>query len=358
MKQHSHTISIAGREIGSQFPPYVVAEMSGNHNGDINRAFAIMEAAKDAGADAIKLQTYTAETITIDCDGPGFQISEGLWKGRTLFELYGEAHTPWEWHEALFAKGKELGITVFSSPFDPTSIELLESLDAPAYKIASFEIVDIPLIEKAAATGKPLIISTGMASQQEAHDAVMAARKAGNGGVILLHCTSGYPTPVQDANLVTMSQLAEDFEVAVGLSDHTYGTVVSVAATALGACFIEKHFTLSRADGGPDADFSLEPAELLALTTDCRAAWLARGEVNYGAAGSEKGSVEFRRSLYAVKDIAAGEVFTETNTRSIRPGYGLKPVHLYEIIGSKAVVDIKRGTPMQWSLIEETSPNT
>jgi N-acetylneuraminate synthase len=348
-------IVIAGCRIGPGHPPYVIAEMSGNHNGDINRAFALLEAAKKAGADAVKLQTYTADTITIDHSGPGFRIEGGLWDGRTLYDLYREAHTPWDWHPRLFARARELGITVFSSPFDPTAINFLETLGAPAYKIASFEIVDLPLIERAAKTGKPLIISTGIAGIGEIGEAVEAARGAGCRELALLHCTSGYPTPPEDSNLRTIPNLADAFGVVAGLSDHTPGTAVPVAAVALGASLIEKHFTLRRADGGPDAAFSLEPEELTALVANCRTAWTALGKVNYELEASEKGSKIFRRSLYAVKDIPAGAPLTPDNVRSIRPGYGLPPKHLPEIIGRRAGRAIARGTPLSWSLLEPGS---
>jgi N-acetylneuraminate synthase len=345
-------ITIAGRRIGPGHPPYVIAEMSGNHNGDINRAFALLEAAKKAGADAVKLQTYTADTITIDHDGPGFRIEGGLWKGRTLYELYQEAHTPWEWHPQLFVRARELGITVFSSPFDPTAVEFLETLDAPAYKIASFEVVDLPLIEQAAKTGKPLIISTGMADLGEVGDAVAAARAAGCREIALLHCTSAYPTPPEDSNLRTIPHLAEAFGVVAGLSDHTPGTAVPVAAVALGASLIEKHFTLRRADGGPDAAFSLEADELTALVTDCRTGWIALGRVNYEVEASERRSRAVRRSLYVVRDVPAGGQLTADNVRSIRPGHGLAPKHLPDVLGRRATRAISRGTPLAWSLIE------
>jgi pseudaminic acid synthase len=347
----SSDFRIAGRAIGPDQPPYIVAELSGNHNGDINRAFALIEAAKKAGADAVKLQTYTADTLTIDHDGPEFRIGEGLWAGRKLYELYQDAHTPWEWHEALFKKGRKLGIAVFSAPFDPSAVDFLESLDAPAYKIASFEIVDLPLIEKVASTNKPLIISTGMANAEEIGDAVAAARRGGNGPIILLHCVSGYPTQPRDSNLRTISDMRERFETSVGLSDHTLGTAVSVAAVSLGAVLIEKHVTLARADGGPDAAFSLEPDELALLCRSCRDAWAALGSVNYERKESEVGNVVFRRSLYAVTDIDAGEVITTATVRSIRPGYGLAPRHLPEILGKRAKVRIARGTAMSWDLI-------
>lgn len=343
--------SIAGREIGPDRPPYVIAEMSGNHNGDIGRAFALIEAAQAAGADAVKLQTYTADTITIDHDGPGFTIEGGLWHGRRLHELYQEAHTPWDWHPRLFEKAAEVGITLFSSPFDPTAVDFLETLGAPAYKVASFEIVDTPLVAHMARTGKPLIVSTGLASPEDIADAVEAARGAGGGGLILLHCTSGYPTPPSQMHLRTMADLGARHGALVGLSDHTMGTAVSVAAVALGACVIEKHFTLARADGGPDAAFSLEPDELARLTRDCRDAWEALGSVHYEEVAAEAASREHRRSLYVVADVRRGESLTTDNIRSIRPGHGLAPKHLHAILGRPAARDLKRGEPLAWDLI-------
>ena len=344
-------IVLDGRKVGQGNAPYVIAEISGNHNGDINRAFALIEAAKLAGADAVKLQTYTADTITIEHDGPGFVIEGGLWHGRRLHDLYQEAHTPWDWHEALFARGRELGITVFSTPFDSTAVELLESVACPVYKVASFELVDIPLIRRMAATGKPMIMSTGMASLAEIAEAVAAAREEGCKQLVVLHCVSGYPAPAEDANLRTIPHLAEAFDVVSGLSDHTHGIGVAVASIALGACVIEKHFTLRRADGGPDADFSLEPEELAALVQNCRLAWQALGRVNYDLKGSERGNMCFRRSLYVVCDIAAGEELTEANVRSIRPGYGLAPKLLPVILGRRARHPIQRGTPLSWELL-------
>lgn len=342
--------SIAGRSIGPSHSPYVIAELSGNHNGDIGRALALIDAAKAAGADAVKLQTYTADTITLDHDGPGFTIKGGLWDGRRLHELYREASTPWEWHEKLFAHARSTGITCFSSPFDPTAIAFLEKLNAPAYKIASFEIVDTPLIRIAAKTGKPLIISTGMASPGEISEALDAAKEST--GAVLLHCISAYPAPAEDANLARIPALAAKYGCAIGLSDHTLGIEVSIAAVALGACVIEKHITLQRADGGPDAAFSLEPNELAALVKGVRTAHAALGRADYGRAVSEEGNVAFRRSLYAVKDIPAGETITEENVRSIRPGYGLAPKHLPEILGRKAKRGILRGTPISRDLME------
>lgn len=325
--------------------------MSGNHNGDIARAFAIMEAAKDAGADAVKIQTYTADTITINHDGPGFRIEGGLWEGRTLYELYTEASTPWDWHPALFDKGRDLGITVFSSPFDSTAVDFLEGLAVPAYKIASFELIDLPLIRKVAATGKPMILSTGMANTDEIHEAVAAARDAGAVDLALLHCVSGYPTPTTESNLRTLLDFATRFDTVIGLSDHTLGTVPAIAAVALGAAIIEKHFTLSRADGGPDAAFSLEPQELKQLCYDSKTAWQALGEAGSARKPSERENMMFRRSLYAVQSIRAGELFTEDNVRSIRPGFGLAPKYYPDILGQTATKEISRGTPLDWNLV-------
>lgn len=344
-------IAIGGRLIGQSEPPYIIAELSGNHNGDITRALRLIEAAKEAGADAVKLQTYTADTITIDHNGPGFLITEGPWSGRSLYELYKEAHTPWEWHPALFARCRELALTVFSSPFDETAIEFLEGLDVPAYKIASFEIIDIPLIRCAAATGKPLIISTGMATVAEIADALNAAQSGGAAGVVLLHCVSGYPTPIEDVNLATVQDLRSRFDVPIGLSDHTLSTAVPVAAVALGAAVIEKHLTLRRSDGGPDAAFSLEPDELKCMVRDCHTSWKALGRATYERERSELPNVIFRRSLYVVTDVRRGEEFTSANVRSIRPGYGMPPKELTSVLGRRAARDIARGTPLSPDLI-------
>lgn len=360
MREHMNDrICISGRMAGAGQPPYVIAELSANHNGSLERALATVEAAARVGANAIKLQTYTADTLTIDHDGPGFCIESGLWEGRTLYELYKEAHLPWDWHEALFKKGHELGIAVFSSPFDDTAVDFLEELGCPAYKIASFEIVDLQLIRKAASTGKPLIISTGMANEAETAEAVQAAREGGCKQLVLLHCISGYPTAPEDANLLTIPDMAQRFNIPVGLSDHTPGTTVAVAAVALGACVIEKHFTLSRADGGPDSSFSLEPGELKQLCRDAATAWQAMGRASYEHKESEKDNVIFRRSLYAIEDIRAGQTFTVKNVRSIRPGFGLAPKHLSEIVGQHATCDIARGTPLGWTLVtrSQTTPD-
>ena len=347
------TIEIAGRKIGPSYPPYVIAEVSGNHNGDINRAKELLEAAKDAGVDAVKMQTYTADTITIDHRGEGFEITQGLWKGRTLYELYDEAHTPWEWHAELFERARKLQLTIFSSPFDTSAVDFLESLNVPAYKIASFELVDIPLVKAIATTGKPLIMSTGMAGITEISEAVEAATSAGCERMALLHCVSGYPTPPLDANVKTVADLALRFGVVAGISDHTIGIGVSVAAVALGASIVEKHFTLKRSDGGPDAAFSLEPNELKTLVNECRSAWESLGDVNYSVKPSEQQNLQFRRSLYVVADVRKGESFTPENVRSIRPGYGLSPKQLPEVLNRKASCNIACGTPLSIDMIED-----
>lgn len=344
-------IEIAGRKIGPDFIPYIIAELSANHNGDINRAFQIMEEAKKAGADAIKLQTYTHETITIDCDSEDFQINGGLWDGQTLYELYKGAHMPWEWHRPLFEKAKELEITIFSSPFDYSAVDLLEELGAPAYKIASFELIDLPLIKRVAQTGKPMIMSTGMANEEEIAEAIQTARENGCKELVILHCVSGYPAPADQYNLRTIADMAERFDVLAGLSDHTIDNATAVASVALGACLIEKHVTLDRNGGGPDDSFSLEPHELADLCKDTKTAWTALGKVNYERTEAEKGNVKFRRSLYVVKDVKAGEKITSENVRSIRPGFGLAPKYLEQVLGRTAKVDIHRGTPLSFEFI-------
>ncbi|BDI60597.1 pseudaminic acid synthase [Qipengyuania nanhaisediminis] len=344
-------IAIAGRKIGKAHEPYVICELSGNHNGSLDRAMALLEAAAATGADAIKMQSYTADTITIDHDGPGFTVEGGLWDGRTLYDLYGEAQTPFEWHEPLFRRARELGVTLFSSPFDHSAVDMLEELDAPAYKIASFEAVDLPLVAYVASKGKPMIISTGMANLEEIGEAVRTARENGCEEIVLLHCVSSYPAPDEQSNVRTVPDLAERFGVVSGLSDHTFGSAVAVASIALGGCVVEKHCTLRRADGGPDSAFSLEPQEFTALVEDCKRAWRSLGEATYDLQGSESASVQFRRSLYVVEDIAAGEPLSAHNVRSIRPGQGLAPRHMPEILGRKAARDLKRGEPLDWPMM-------
>jgi pseudaminic acid synthase len=346
------TVTIGGRAIGEGQPPYIVAELSANHGGSLPRAIEVLEAAKAAGADAIKLQTYTADTMTIDHDGPDFRIKGGLWDGRQLYELYKEAHTPWDWHAALFAKGRELGIPVFSTPFDASAVEFLEKLNPPAYKVASFELLDIPLVKRIASTGRPVIMSTGMASEKEIEESVKAFRAAKGGKLILLHCVSAYPTPIEQSNLRRIPELAQEFECPVGLSDHTLGVEVAIASVALGACLIEKHFTLDKSDGGPDSSFSLEPDELRALVRGAKAAFDALGTGEPARAEVEKSTMVFRRSIYVVRDIGAGEVFSEQNVRIIRPGYGLAPREMPNVLGRKAKRALSRGTALTKDAIE------
>jgi N-acetylneuraminate synthase len=340
-------ITIAGRPIGPDHPPYVIAEISANHNGRMETAIELIDAAKEAGAAAVKLQTYRPDTITLDSDAEEFRIHGGLWDGRTLYELYEEAHTPWDWHRPLFAHARKRGITIFSSPFDTSAVDLLEDLGAPAYKIASFEAVDLPLIRYVAATGKPMIISTGMADADEIAEAVAAAREGGCKELALLHCVSGYPAPAADYNLRTIPDMIERFGVVTGLSDHTLDNATAIASVALGAAVIEKHFTLDRSGGGPDDSFSLEPGELAALVSGTRTAWEALGAVDYGRKSSEQGNVQFRRSLYFVKDLQAGDVITEDAVRSVRPGYGLAPKFLPEVIGRRVLADVKKNTAVK-----------
>jgi pseudaminic acid synthase len=346
------SVDIAGRRLGSDFEPYVICELSGNHNGSLDRALELLDVAAATGADAIKIQSYTADTITLDHDSPDFRIQGGLWDGRRLYDLYGEAQTPFEWHEALFARARELGITLFSTPFDESAVDLLEELGSPAYKIASFEAIDLPLIAYVAAKRKPMIISTGMANLDEIGDAVRTARDNGCNQIVLLHCVSSYPAPDEQSNLRTVPDLAERFGVVTGLSDHTFGSAVAVASIALGGCVVEKHFTLRRADGGPDSAFSLEPEEFKSLVVDCKRAWRALGKATYDLQGCEKGSLAFRRSIYVVRDIAAGEELTSENVRSIRPGYGLPPKHLPDVLGRRAARDLKRGEALDWALVQ------
>ncbi|WP_323835292.1 pseudaminic acid synthase [Photorhabdus africana] len=344
-------ITINGRKIGPNEPPYIIAELSANHNGDINRAIKIMTLAKEAGADAIKLQTYTPDTITMNCDSDEFQINGGLWDGQTLYQLYKSAYMPWEWHIPLFKKAEELGITIFSSPFDFTAIDFLEELNAPAYKVASFEIVDLPLIKRIAQTKKPMIISTGMANEDEILEAINTARENGCEELIVLHCVSGYPAPADQYNLRTISDISRKFNVLSGLSDHTIDNATAVASVALGACLIEKHVTLDRNGGGADDSFSLEPKELELLCKDTKTAWLSLGNVNYEKTEAEKGNVKFRRSLYAVRDIAKGEKLTPENIKSIRPGFGLPPKYYEDVLGKHANIDIKAGTALKFDII-------
>jgi pseudaminic acid synthase len=346
-------LHINKREIGPGRPAYVVAELSANHGGSFETAAATVRAMKEAGADAVKVQTYTADTLTIACDGPPFKIGGGtLWDGKTLHELYAEACMPWEWQPKLSALARELGLDFFSSPFDDSAVEFLERLEVPAYKIASFELVDLPLIRRVAKTGKPLIMSTGMAAVAEIDEALSAARHAGAKEICLLKCTSAYPASPNDMNLLAVAELRNRFDVPVGISDHTLGSTVPVAAIALGACLIEKHFILSRNMGGPDAPFSMEPAEFKEMAGAVRIAEQALGRATLGVSEAEAGSRQFRRSLFVVKDIKAGEAFTAENVRSIRPGGGLHTRHFEEVLGKKAARDIGRGTPLEWNLIE------
>lgn len=346
-------IDISGRLIGAKHAPYVIAEMSANHNGKLETAKRIVEEAKKAGADAVKLQSYKPDTITLKCESKEFQIHGGLWGGRTLYGLYEEAHMPWEWHATLFEHARKLGITIFSSPFDNTAVDLLEDLGAPAYKIASFEAVDLPLIRYVASTGKPMIISTGMADDEEIGEAIDAARSGGCRQLAILHCVSGYPAPAEDYNLRTIPDMIERFGLVTGISDHTIDNTTAIAAIALGASLIEKHFTLDRNGGGPDDSFSLEPPELAALCQDARTAWSALGGVDYGRKSSESGNVQFRRSLYFVQPLKAGDRITSLSIRSVRPGFGLEPKYYDEVVGLRVNADVDYGVPVAWSLIDK-----
>ena len=341
-------MKIGKSTIGPKAPPWMVAEMSGNHNQSLDRALEIVAAAAEAGAHALKMQTYTADTMTLDLDAPGFRIEDeqSLWHGRTLYELYEEAHTPWDWHAPIMDRARELGLICFSTPFDSTAVDFLEELNVPVYKIASFENVDLPLIGRVARTGKPMIISTGMADEAQIEEAVATARAQGCRDLVLLHCVSGYPTRPEESNLRTLPDLAQRFGVPVGLSDHTLTTATAVAAVALGAGVIEKHMTLCRAEGGPDAAFSLEPDEFKRLVEDCRVAHAALGEATYEHAACEQSSLVFRRSLYVVNDVAEGALFTPENLRCIRPGYGAAPKHLDAVLGKEALRPLTRGTPL------------
>ncbi len=337
-------ISIAGRKIGPAHPPYVICELSANHNGSLDTALSMVDAAKATGADAVKLQTYRPDTITLKSDAPEFKIEGGLWAGRTLYELYEEAFTPWEWHKPLFERARKNGLTMFSSPFDNTAVDLLEDLNAPAYKIASFEAVDLPLIRYAASTGKPLIISTGMADKAEIAEAIAAARGGGCKELAVLLCVSGYPAPADQYNLRTLPDMIEQFGLVTGLSDHTLDNTTAITSVALGGSIIEKHFTLDRSGGGPDDSFSLEPAEFAALCKGARTAWSALGKVDYGRKSSERENVKFRRSLYFVKDLKAGDRITPDTIRSVRPGFGAAPKHYDLILGQTVKTDVRANT--------------
>ncbi len=343
----SSTFSIDDRPIGPNHPPYVIAELSANHNGSIDAALRIIDVAADVGADAVKLQTYRADTITLDADGPDFVITGGLWHGKRLYDLYEWAHTPWEWHKTLFDHAAKRGITIFSSPFDRTATDMLEELGAPAYKIASFEAIDLPLIRYVASKGKPMIISTGMADLAEIAEAVEAARAGGGREIALLHCVSGYPAPASDYNLATLGDITQQFGLPVGLSDHTIDNTTAIASVALGACIIEKHLTLDRTGGGPDDSFSLEPSEFATLCKSARTAWESLGTISYARKSSEEGNVRFRRSLYFVKDMAAGEIVTQDCVRSVRPGFGLPPKMLDVILGRPVRHAIRRHSPVR-----------
>ncbi|WP_430469376.1 pseudaminic acid synthase [Thalassospira lucentensis] len=348
-------VNIGGSSVGDDYPPYIVAELSGNHNGDIDRAKRLIEEAKKTGVNAVKLQTYTPDTITIDYDGPGFIVESGLWEGRSLYDLYQEAHTPWEWHVELFEHAKQIGLDIFSTPFDETAVDFLEKFDPVAYKIASLELKDKPLLKKVAQQGRPVILSTGLASLDEVKEAVNILRSNGTDDIVVLHCISGYPTPTSESNIARIGALRSALNTPIGLSDHALSPAVSIAAVALGACFIEKHFTLSRDDGGPDAKFSLNPEEFRTLCTQARDAYDAIGIANYERTASEQEISKYRRSIYVVREIRAGEPFSEDNVRRIRPGYGMSPAYYEDVIGKTALCDLKRGTPLDVSDVDGLS---
>jgi N-acetylneuraminate synthase len=345
-------IKINDRNIGEGYPPYVIAEMSANHNGSLERALATIEAAQRCGVDAIKLQTYTAETITMNCDSQDFIVKGGLWDGYKLYDLYKWAETPYEWHEAMFKYAKNLGVTIFSTPFDETSVDLLEKLNTPAYKIASFELVDLPLIKYVATTGKPMIISTGMASEIEIEEAVNTAYEAGCKALVLLHCISSYPAPIEQAQVSKVPALSKRFGVLAGLSDHTLGKTASIASVALGACLIEKHFTLNRSDKGPDSEFSLEPDEFESLCKDLKNTWLALGTTNFERQISEEVSKNLRRSIYFAKDLPINHIISSGDIRRVRPGYGLPPKYFEDLIGRKLLISVKHGEATKWEYFE------
>lgn len=346
-------IDILGRKIGQSHQPFIIAELSGNHNQSLNRALEIVEAAASSGAHALKIQTYTADTLTLNTENPDFVITddESLWKGNTLYNLYQQAYTPWEWHKPIFDRVRELGMIPFSTPFDETAVGFLEELDVPLYKIASFENTHLPLIKKVAGTGKPMIVSTGMATVAELDELVRTVREAGCEELILLKCTSTYPASPENTNILTIPHMRELFDVQVGLSDHTLGTGVAVASVALGATVIEKHFTLSRADGGVDSAFSMEPDEMKALVIETERAWQALGKITYGPTDREKASLKFRRSIYVAQDIKAGEALTNENIRIVRPGYGIEPKYIGVLLGKTAKRDLAKGTPINWELL-------
>lgn len=346
-------IEIDGRKIGKAYPPYILAELSANHNGVLQKALDTITAAKKCGADGIKLQTYSADTMTIDCDKDDFIIKGGLWDGYKLYDLYQEAQTPFEWHKAMFDHARNIGITCFSTPFDETAVDLLEDMNVPAYKIASFEATDLPLIKYVASTKKPLIMSTGLANFEEISEMVATARDAGCNDLILLHCISSYPAPIEQSNLMTIPEMRKHWDVQIGLSDHTISNTASIVATSLGATLIEKHFILDRADKGPDSEFSIEPAELESLVNQTKDAWSALGEAGFERKVAEKGNARFRRSVYFVKDLKAGDTVTKDSIRRIRPSLGLEPKYEQDIIGKKLKVDVSRGTPTSWELFDE-----
>jgi len=353
MNESNSIIKIKDRQIGENHPPYIIAELSANHNGSLERALKTIKMAKSMGADAVKFQTYTPDTLTIDSDKEDFRIKGGLWDGFTLYDLYKSAFTPFEWHEEMFNYAQSVGITCFSTAFDESAVDLLEDLNTPAYKVASFEIIDIPLIQYIASTKKPMIISTGMANKEEIQEAVDVARENGNNELILLHCISGYPTPVEQCNLMTIPDMKNCFGLPVGLSDHTLGIEVSIASIALGASVIEKHVTLNASDKGPDSEFSIEPDQLNSLCIKCKSAWEALGSAGYERKPVEKDNIKFRRSIYVVRDIDSGEALTKENIRRIRPGYGLPPKYFNELIGKRVKSRIEKGTPLDWGMLEK-----
>jgi len=349
----SNSININGRDIGHNQPPYIIAEMSANHNGSIDNAFSIVDMAKESGADAVKLQTYRPDTITMKMNTPEFMIEGGLWDGQSLYELYENAFMPWDWHKPLFDHAKKKDITIFSSPFDNSAVDLLEDLNSPAYKIASFEAIDLQLIKYVALTGKPMIISTGMADQEEIEEAIVTAKEGGCSSLAILHCVSGYPAPASDYNLRTLVDMKERFNLVSGLSDHTIDNTTAISSIALGASIIEKHVTLNRNGGGPDDSFSLEKSELEQLCKGAYTAWEALGKIDYGRKSSEQGNAKFRRSLYFIKNIQKGELITEEHVKSIRPGFGLAPKHFEEILGKEVSESIKSGTAVSWKQIKK-----